>query len=315
MSTEYRFNSEVKNTFISFLKENKFKIIILIVALSVYAYTLNIEISKRNHFNALEQAGEFLAINKMKVNDQGRIEKDGSITLSKSGVMFGPYIDYEKGNYIFEIHSILDGKQAPLTLSITSDSGDNQISQLKIHNGENRFNVHLKNDVKNIEFTLRNDVFNRVEVKNIKFYKGVLSNLGTASEQVLEGTTDTTSLSDSIKKGGDLLPKMLVNKYAQNDSRSLFLKHKGQIYGPYIDLNSGSYRLNIHGDFSGSDGKQMVRLTGENGKETILEKELKSGDNVLPFKLKNDTKGFEITLINEVFNYVKIDKILLYSDN
>lgn len=172
MSNEYRFNSEAKHTFISFLKENKFKIIILIVALSVYAYTLNIELSKRNQFNALEQAGEFLAINKMKVNDQARIEKDGSITLNKSGIMFGPYIDYNRGNYVLEIQSLFDDKKAPLILSITSDSGNNQIGEFPLHNGQNQFNVHLGNDVKSLEFTLRNDMFDKIVVKKMKFYEG-----------------------------------------------------------------------------------------------------------------------------------------------
>lgn len=171
MSNEYRFNSEAKHTFMGFLKENIIKIIILIVALSVYAYTLNIEVSKRNHFVALENAGEFLAINKMKVNDRAEIEKDGSITLSKAGVMFGPYVDYNGGNYVFEIQTLFDDKKAPLVLSITSDSGNNQIGGFSLHNGQNQFNVHLGKDVKNIEFTLRNDVFDKIIVKKIKFYE------------------------------------------------------------------------------------------------------------------------------------------------
>lgn len=84
--------------------------------------------------------------------------------LKQNDMMYGPYINLDKGSYIFTIKAEFDQTLGLQNLQITSDSGKNVLKTVNLETGENVIVINLVKSAQNVEFNIRNEKFSIVNI-------------------------------------------------------------------------------------------------------------------------------------------------------
>lgn len=109
----------------------------------------------------------------------------------------------------------------------------------------------------------------------------------------------------------DLMPVMMTSgENSYPETKQIRLQPGELVFGPYVTLPQGDYRLNI--EVSLPDGKKMnMRITAEYGKKLLLTTPLQEGANEIPFSLREHTQNVEFVAENELTEEVSILKLTI----
>ena len=77
----------------------------------------------------------------------------------------------------------------------------------------------------------------------------------------------------------DLLPYMFTNDLSEKIDDKIFIHKNGLIFGPYMDIFKGEYKLQVNCEDLTSD--MLLNVTAENGTKQISSFTLKNGENSL----------------------------------
>jgi hypothetical protein len=95
----------------------------------------------------------------------------GFYEIFKDGILYGPYITLNAGNYNLLVDCDFDNSIGNQTLNISTNFGNNLLQTVPIYNGENHISFTLKEKYDNIEFVIENKNFPKIEVKNMLLVK------------------------------------------------------------------------------------------------------------------------------------------------
>lgn len=114
----------------------------------------------------------------------------------------------------------------------------------------------------------------------------------------------------------NIFPVMfLSNQESILDNQLYALNKRDIMYGPYMDLNKGSYTLAINVDFDQSLGLQDLMITSDSGENILRIVALKKGENLINIDLDKPVKDVEFVIQNTCFNIVNISKETLKRNN
>lgn len=95
----------------------------------------------------------------------------------------------------------------------------------------------------------------------------------------------------------NLIHRMFVAQNAVIENQRAMMKEDSLIYGPYLDLFSGTYILYVN--TNAEMGQPKLRITSGMGKNILLETELQNGINKIEFQLDRLTNDTEFLIIND----------------
>lgn len=105
---------------------------------------------------------------KMKMNGDGVLTSNEA-QLSPGGILFGPYIDLQPGNYQLTLDCTLPSESDVLSLNITARQGQAQMQTVSIHNGSNVIPIKLDVAWPAVEFVVRNPFATEITIRNLNF--------------------------------------------------------------------------------------------------------------------------------------------------
>lgn len=129
----------------------------------VYDYNIS------SHQFGAEFDGDAEYIWKMNCSDQAMMLPDGSIQISEGQLMYGPYIDLEKGIYTLTIDADF---QEPASVNITAESGKKIVQSIPLVSGKNTYTVELVENMVQVEFTVRSISDDIITVRSVHLKKG-----------------------------------------------------------------------------------------------------------------------------------------------
>ncbi|MZK53463.1 hypothetical protein [Clostridium beijerinckii] len=110
----------------------------------------------------------------------------------------------------------------------------------------------------------------------------------------------------------DIKKSMKFNEYVdKNDNPNINIYKNGILYGPYISLDKGKYQIKIDCDYDDTNNMQALRVTSDYGKKEIYKENIKKGNNIIDFDVKEDSKNVEFIFNNESLDTVQIKSIQL----
>ena len=111
--------------------------------------------------------------------------------------------------------------------------------------------------------------------------------------------------------GIDLLSDMQWKENAIFENGVVTLYQGDYMYGPYMDLETGTYQIYINCNYDQQLGGLTVQVTAENGSQVLATQDLQPGENMIQFSVEDYTKGMEIVLRNEIFDSITVSKVEL----
>lgn len=102
----------------------------------------------------------------MSYNEHVEVIEEGNFLINEGGIIYGPYLDLNKGDYIFNV-DIDISKSDPTFLNITARSGAEIIKTIELKNGRNEIIFNMSQFEVDVEFVLVNSNSSGVYVKNI----------------------------------------------------------------------------------------------------------------------------------------------------
>jgi len=132
-----------------------------------YFFVYDYNISSR-FANKVMLAGEKRKlIENMCYNEFVEVNNDTSLNAKKNGIIYGPYISLQNGNYVLNIDvNFVDNGKNPL-LKVTSNGGTEIIKEVELKNGVQNINLSFEKDIDGIEFTISNDSWESILLKQI----------------------------------------------------------------------------------------------------------------------------------------------------
>lgn len=149
------------NKLLYFIKSYWCHLLILMLALAVFGWTIQGALHMHLTYMDAKRAGNFLGMGEMRVNEQCVLYDDGSILLEGGGTLYGPYFDFSAGVYQIEVTCESQPSGEMPAISITADGGVQQLGTFPLEEGENVFGITLDDDQKRVEFVLRNEIEDR----------------------------------------------------------------------------------------------------------------------------------------------------------
>lgn len=116
----------------------------------------------------------------MSVSNSTMRQPDGNIMIRSSEILFGPYLNLDKGSYnlIVEASKVTDQK-----IRITADCGKKEIISFNLMEGSNFYTIYLKENMQNVEFTINGTEASNekpLQIQNIYFAKSDMHQLASA---------------------------------------------------------------------------------------------------------------------------------------
>lgn len=308
-------NEQNKNSLQTFIKEYWGYLLVCILSLGVFIYCIQGELQVHIAYKEAEKQGDLLAMGEMKVNGSGIIREDHTIVLPTESTMYGPYFDYEAGSYVLSVTFHASEAVTGQSISVTASGGTEQIGTYPLQEGENLLQVDLEKDQKQLEIVLRNEGTGELEVKELTFTPGTVPGWGEQQEEPVEQPPVEQPPEDSTggeTAGMDLMPDMQWKENATFENGVLTLYQGDYMYGPYMDLEAGTYEIHISCNYDQQVGGLTVQATAENGSQVLATQDLQPGENVVEFSVTEYTKGMEIVLRNEIFDQISIQSVMLH---
>lgn len=293
-------NEQNKSGFKTFVKEYWGCLLLFVLALCMFAYCLRGELQAHLVYRQAQEHGDLLAMGEMKVNGNGEIREDHTISLPTGSTMYGPYFDYEAGSYVLSVTFHAEEAVTDQTISVTASGGTEQIGTYPLQEGQNSIQVDLEKDVKQLEIVLRNEGTGELEVQELTFESGFVPGWGQQDPEVEQSSAEI--------EGIDLLPDMKWTENAALKNGVLTLYQGDYMYGPYMDLQDGEYTIVLCCDYDQQMGELTTQVTADNGKIILATQAMRPGENIIGFLVKDDIKGMEIVLRNEIFDSITISK-------
>ena len=297
-------NEQNKSGFKTFVKEYWGCLLLFVLALCMFAYCLRGELQAHLVYRQAQEHGDLLAMGEMRVNGNGEIRQDHTISLPTGSTMCGPYFDYEAGSYVLSVTLHAEEAVTDQTISVTASGGTEQIGTYLLQEGPNLIQVDLEKDVKQLEIVLRNEGTGELEVQELTFESGFVP--GWEEQQEPEVEQSSTEI-----EGIDLLSDMKWTENANLENGILTLYKGDYIYGPYLDLEAGEYVIVLDCDYDQKMGELTAQVTAENGEIILATQTVQPGENPIRFSVDDDIKGMEIVLRNEIFDKICIYTIML----
>lgn len=297
-------NEQNKSGFKIFVKEYWGCLLLFAVALCVFAYCLRGELQEYLVYRQAQEHGDLLAMGEMKVNGNGEIRENHTISLPVGSTMYGPYFDYEAGSYVLSVTFHAAEAVTDQTISVTASGGTEQIGTYPLQEGQNSIQVDLEKDEKQLEIVLRNEGTGELEVQELTFAPGSVPGWEEQQELVdKQPSTETESI--------DLLPDMKWTENAAFENGILTLYQGDYMYGPYMDLQAGDYTIVLCCDYDQQMGELTMQVTAENGTEILKTQNVQPGINKIEFSVDYYIKGMEIVIRNEIYDMISIQKLQL----
>lgn len=302
-------NEQNKNSLQTFIKEYWGYLLVCILSLGVFIYCIQGDLQVHIAYKEAEKQGDLLAMGEMKVNGSGIIREDHTIVLPTESTMYGPYFDYGAGSYVLSVTFHTSEAVTGQSISVTASGGTEQIGTYPLQEGENLLQVDLEKDQKQLEIVLRNEGTGELEVQELTFTPGTVPGWGEQQEEPEEQPSEEQSVEETA--GIDLLSDMQWKENAIFENGVVTLYQGDYMYGPYMDLEAGTYEIHISCNYDQQVGGLTVQVTAENGSMILATQDLQSGENMIQFSVEDYTKGMEIVLRNEIFNSITISKVEL----
>lgn len=302
-------NEQNKNSLQTFIKEYWGYLLVCILSLGVFIYCIQGELQVHIAYKEAEKQGDLLAMGEMKVNGSGIIREDHTIVLPTESTMYGPYFDYGAGSYVLSVTFHASEAVTGQSISVTASGGTEQIGTYPLQEGENLLQVDLEKDQKRVEIVLRNEGTGELEVKELTFTSGTVPGWGEQQEEPEEQPSEGQSVEETA--GIDLLSDMQWKENAIFENGVVTLYQGDYMYGPYMDLETGTYQIYINCNYDQQLGGLTVQVTAENGSQVLATQDLQPGENMIQFSVEDYTKGMEIVLRNEIFDSITISKVEL----
>ncbi len=297
-------NEQNKSGFKTFVKEYWGCLLLFVLALCMFAYCLRGELQAHLVYRQAQEHGDLLAMGEMRVNGNGEIREDHTISLPTGSTMYGPYFDYEAGSYVLSVTFHAEEAVTDQTISVTASGGTEQIGTYLLQEGPNLIQVDLEKDVKQLEIVLRNEGTGELEVQELTFVPGSVPGWEEQQELVdKQPSAETESI--------DLLPDMKWTENAAFENGILTLYQGDYMYGPYVDLQAGDYTIVLCCDYDQQMGELTMQVTAENGTEILKTQNVQPGTNKIEFSVEYYIKGMEIVIRNEIYDMISIQKLQL----
>ena len=297
-------NEQNKSGFKTFVKEYWGCLLLFVLALCMFAYCLRGELQAHLVYRQAQEHGDLLAMGEMKVNGNGKIREDHTISLPTGSTMYGPYFDYEAGSYVLSVTFHTEEAVTDQTISVTASGGTEQIGIYPLQEGQNSIQVDLEKDVKQLEIVLRNEGTGELEVQELTFESGFVP--GWEEQQEPEVEQSSTEI-----EGIDLLPDMKWTGNAAFENGILTLYQGDYMYGPYMDLDAGDYTIVLCCDYDQRMGELTTQVTADNGTKILKTQNVQPGTNKIEFSIDYYIKGMEIVIRNEIYDMISIQKLQL----
>lgn len=104
-----------------------------------------------------------------------------------------------------------------------------------------------------------------------------------------ENKTTITVLSIKEKGGLNCIDRMSSQGAVEKSDKAIDIGSGGTIYGPYIALSKGHYKLEVDVDGIG-ENEQSIRITSDVGQKDIYETLLHDGENIIEFDIGKRTE-------------------------
>lgn len=209
-------------------------------------------------------------------NDEMR-DEEGNLHLESGEVIFGPYMSLESSPYRIDLE--FSELEEDVSLRLTTGGGANVIYEEILRDKKATVFFSTDEEIDNFEIVL---------------------------------TTNKSAVLSSIKitKTEEFIRDMRVSNERMRDKEGqLHLKNGETIFGPYITLESGSYRIAL--EFSELEGDVLLRLTTDRGDNTIHEEILRDKKATVSFIAGKKINDFEVVLTADrsaILSSVKITK-------
>ena len=221
---------------------------------------------------------------------------NGKFLLKKSGYIYGPYVDLDSGVYQVEI----SGKNLENALiKITGENGAEDINIEYCENNGSRIIVKfgLKEYMDNVEFVIRNNSASSIIINNI-YYTRSNENV---QKYLAKQRYDIKTLSNYIYKSAVKKDCIMVST-------------GGYIYGPYAEVEKGSYKVNIYGKNLDLATFAIQYNLGENKIEySILD--INNNKACLLFKTDKKIDDLEIVTSNMAEKEIGINMLEIIKQN
>lgn len=308
-------NKQNKNGVTAFIKEHWGYLLVFILSLGIFIYCIQGELQAHIAYKQAQEQGDLLAMGEMRVNGSGEIREDHTIFLPAQSAMYGPYFDYDAGSYVLSITFHASEAVTDQSISVTASGGSEQIGYYLLHEGQNLIQVDLEKSQKRVEIVLRNEGTGTLEVQALTFTPGTVPGWEEQQKEEPVGQPSVEhpsedSTSEEVS-GMDLMSDMQWKENATFENGVVTLYQGDYMYGPYMDLEAGTYQIHINCNYDQQVGGLTVQVTAENGSQVLATQDLQPGENVVEFSVTEYTKGMEIVLRNEIFDSVTVSEVKL----
>ncbi len=218
-----------------------------------------------------------IAISSLGITDMA-YRYQNCIYLKRDGMQFGPYIELKAGKYVVEITGQFMKSAVP---SVYAGNGleNIDINILEYDDEFLKYSFTLNDDKEGVELILRNNSDDIVEISEIRYAK----RSGDDVNQLLFKQIE--------------LPELSIGDNALNSGTYIELEQGGMQFGPYMNLEAGTYEIEITGR-NLSCGQANV--LAQDGQETInIEVKESNNDKVVyTFQIANSKERVEFTFRN-----------------
>ena len=233
-----------------------------------------------------EMAGQVSYLSQMLCSSETMRNEDGSVTVSGGDVLFGPYLDLQRGNYLITVET---DSENPVPIMVTADTGTAVLAEPLLDREINVFPLELEVGRAQIEIVLRGTgeafaVF-AVYIVPVDEIPAGLPVLTPAASQGAEPDAALDRLTE-------YLPQMICGRAEmRNADGSVTLSEEGDVlFGPYIDIEPGDYILDIYVTCRET---AALRVTADSGEALLLETELAGGHNEVPLHIGEQAEKLE----------------------
>jgi len=219
--------------------------------------------------NGLYGSGSYLE--QMELSDPEKMQSDAGIKIHSSDVMYGPYLYLPKGTYNLIVEA---DNSKDTALLITTQRGAVELDSFILKDGRNHYTFQLDKDSYDVEFVVRG--------------------IQALEDDPLVIRKIQMGRADGMDYRADL---WIDGEHAiANTELDSVLKTGQKMYGPYFNLEEGSYELNVRSTGSETDLKLM--LTSNHGQNSYGVFPISKGENHLSFYLPKHAEQVKFVLEN-----------------
>lgn len=212
-------------------------------------------------------------------------KQNGIRIKDDKSLLYGPYVEFEKGNYILDIY----GQNINQTnVNFTVNGGTTSDVGFLINKESDHLKYIIKSDEKLNDFEV---IISNINAEDVNVFYYTIENVENPNIE-LEYLYNNPSVYCSVEKNKD----------------AIVLKNGDICYGPYIDLLEGKYEVEIQGE-NLLDAE--ISITADSGKTRIDGKLVNSPNSknmIYQFDLVKDVREVEVVINNTSNNMVKLYK-------